>query len=86
MIEFLPGLLLAVVPFLLVDAGNGHARRLCAGHGRDCRRPMSGQMDRNEWLRRTRARRRALQAVYAWRLSGGGMAQVPQPFPHQQTG
>lgn len=45
---------------------------------------MSGALDRNERLLRTRARRRALQAVYAWQLSGYPMRQVEQQFAHEQ--
>lgn len=45
----------------------------------------SHQLDRNERLLRTRARRRALQAVYAWQLSGYGMRQVEQQFAHEQA-
>lgn len=46
---------------------------------------MSGALDRNERLLRTRARRRALQAVYAWQISGYTMAQVEQQFAHEQA-
>lgn len=46
---------------------------------------MSGALDRNERLLRTRARRRALQAVYAWQLSGYPMRQVEQQFAHEQA-
>lgn len=46
---------------------------------------MSGALDRNERLLRTRARRRALQAVYAWQISGYAMAQVEQQFAHEQA-
>jgi len=46
---------------------------------------MSGELDRNERLLRTRARRRALQAVYAWQISGYSMAQVEQQFAHEQA-
>ncbi|MBX3725743.1 MAG: transcription antitermination factor NusB [Xanthomonadales bacterium] len=45
---------------------------------------MTGALDRNERLLRTRARRRALQAVYAWQLSGYPMRQVEQQFAHEQ--
>lgn len=33
---------------------------------------------------RTRARRRALQAVYAWQLSGNPMREIEQQFAHEQ--
>ena len=33
---------------------------------------------------RSRARRRALQAVYAWQLSGSGIAKVIEQFRHEQ--
>ena len=33
---------------------------------------------------RSRSRRRALQAVYAWQLSGSGMAAVIEQFRHEQ--
>lgn len=46
---------------------------------------MSGVLDRNERLLRTRARRRALQAVYAWQLSGYAMRDVEQQFAHEQA-
>lgn len=45
---------------------------------------MSGALDRNERLLRTRARRRALQAVYAWQVGGYDMRQVEQQFAHEQ--
>lgn len=45
---------------------------------------MSGALDRNERLLRTRARRRALQAVYAWQLGGYPMRDVEQQFAHEQ--
>lgn len=34
---------------------------------------------------RSRARRRALQAVYAWQISGGGSQQVIAQFAHEQA-
>lgn len=46
---------------------------------------MSGALDRNERLLRTRARRRALQALYAWQLSGYPMRQIEQQFAHEQA-
>lgn len=46
---------------------------------------MNGGLDRNERLLRTRARRRALQAVYAWQVSGYSMKQVEQQFAHEQA-
>lgn len=46
---------------------------------------MSGELDRNERLLRTRARRRALQALYAWQISGYPMHQVEQQFAHEQA-
>ncbi|HET9047349.1 MAG TPA: transcription antitermination factor NusB [Chiayiivirga sp.] len=33
---------------------------------------------------RSRSRRRALQAIYAWQLNGGSMAQVIEQFRHEQ--
>lgn len=45
---------------------------------------MNGGLDRHERLRRTRARRRALQALYAWQLSGYAMTEVEQQFAHEQ--
>jgi len=47
---------------------------------------VNGALDRNQRLLRTRARRRALQAVYAWQLSGYPMRQVEQQFAHEQDG
>lgn len=44
-----------------------------------------GGLDDNERLQRTRARRRALQAVYAWQLSGTPMRQIEQQFAHEQS-
>ncbi len=46
---------------------------------------MNGELDRNERLLRTRARRRALQALYAWQISGYPMHQVEQQFAHEQA-
>ncbi len=46
---------------------------------------MNGALDRNERLLRTRARRRALQAVYAWQLSGYPMRDIEQQFAHEQA-
>lgn len=40
---------------------------------------------RNQRLLRTRARRRALQALYAWQLSGYPMRQIEQQFAHEQA-
>lgn len=34
---------------------------------------------------RTRARRRALQAVYAWQVGGSPMRQIEQQFAHEQA-
>ena len=34
---------------------------------------------------RSRARRRALQAIYAWQISGGNAAQVIAQFAHEQA-
>ncbi len=34
---------------------------------------------------RTRARRRAMQALYAWQISGGSAAQVIAQFAHEQA-
>jgi len=34
---------------------------------------------------RSRARRRAMQAVYAWQISGGDMRQVIAQFAHEQA-
>ncbi|HZF98164.1 MAG TPA: transcription antitermination factor NusB, partial [Pseudoxanthomonas sp.] len=34
---------------------------------------------------RARARRRALQAVYAWQMSGGEVGQVIAQFAHEQA-
>lgn len=45
---------------------------------------MTGGLDRNERLLRTRARRRALQALYAWQLSGYPMRDIEQQFAHEQ--
>lgn len=46
---------------------------------------MSAALDRRKRTLRTRARRRALQAVYAWQLSGYPMRQVEQQFAHEQA-
>ena len=35
--------------------------------------------------RRSRARRRALQAIYAWQMSGGDAHQVIAQFAHEQA-
>ena len=34
---------------------------------------------------RSRARRRALQAIYAWQMSGGNAQQVIAQFAHEQA-
>jgi N utilization substance protein B len=34
---------------------------------------------------RSRARRRALQAVYAWQMSGSGVSDVVEQFAHEQA-
>lgn len=36
-------------------------------------------------VHRTRARRRAMQAIYAWQMSGGGPQQVIAQFAHEQA-
>ncbi|RXR01411.1 transcription antitermination factor NusB [Pseudoxanthomonas composti] len=36
-------------------------------------------------VHRTRARRRALQAIYAWQVSGGNPQQVISQFAHEQA-
>jgi N utilization substance protein B len=46
---------------------------------------MSADLDRNERTLRTRARRRALQALYAWQISGYPMRQIEQQFAHEQA-
>ncbi len=45
---------------------------------------MSGALDRGDRTRRTRSRRRALQAVYAWQLSGYSMRTIEEQFAHEQ--
>lgn len=45
---------------------------------------MSGALDRGDRARRTRSRRRALQAVYAWQLSGYSMRSIEEQFAHEQ--
>ncbi len=41
-------------------------------------------LSREQRSLRTRARRRALQAVYAWQLSGYDMQQIQEQFAHEQ--
>ena len=50
-----------------------------AGHSRHVRR------DGIDPVLRARARRRALQAVYAWQISGGNARQVIAQFAHEQA-
>lgn len=50
-----------------------------AGHTRHVRR------DGVDPVLRARARRRALQAVYAWQISGGNAKQVIAQFAHEQA-
>ncbi|MDH5822375.1 transcription antitermination factor NusB [Luteimonas sp. RD2P54] len=45
-------------------------------------RPQRGGIDP---VLRTRARRRALQAVYAWQLSGGAAGDIVAQFAHEQA-
>lgn len=45
---------------------------------------MSPRPDGIDLAARSRARRRALQALYAWQLSGSGMNAVIQQFQHEQ--
>lgn len=49
------------------------------GHARHVRR------DGIDPVLRSRARRRALQAVYAWQISGGFAKQVISQFAHEQA-
>lgn len=46
---------------------------------------MGGALDRRERMLRTRARRRALQALYAWQMSGYPMRQIEQQFAQEQA-
>lgn len=45
---------------------------------------MTAVFSREQRNQRTRARRRALQAVYAWQLSGYSMHKVQEQFAHEQ--
>ena len=45
---------------------------------------MSARKDGIDLAARSRARRRALQAVYAWQVSGSPMASVVAQFEHEQ--
>ncbi len=45
---------------------------------------MSQQPQRLDLVARSRSRRRALQALYAWQMSGNGMAGVIAQFQHEQ--
>jgi N utilization substance protein B len=45
---------------------------------------MSPRPDGIDLAARSRARRRALQALYAWQVSGSGMNAVIQQFQHEQ--
>ncbi len=49
------------------------------------RRPPPPRRDGVDPVTRARARRRALQAVYAWQLSGGEVGQVIAQFAHEQA-
>ena len=44
-----------------------------------------GRRDGVDPVTRARARRRALQAVYAWQMSGGEVGQVIAQFAHEQA-
>ena len=44
-----------------------------------------GRRDGVDPITRARARRRALQAVYAWQMSGGEVGQVIAQFAHEQA-
>ena len=44
-----------------------------------------GRRDGVDPVTRARARRRALQAVYAWQMSGGLVEQVIAQFAHEQA-
>ena len=46
---------------------------------------MSRRRDGIDPVARSRARRRALQAVYAWQMSGGTAQQVLAQFAHEQA-
>ena len=46
---------------------------------------MSGALDRGDRTRRTRSRRRALQAVYAWQLSHANERDLIAQFAHEQA-
>ena len=45
----------------------------------------NGRRDGVDPITRARARRRALQAVYAWQMSGGEARQVIAQFAHEQA-
>lgn len=45
---------------------------------------MSSRPDGIDLAARSRARRRALQALYAWQIGGSGMNAVIQQFQHEQ--
>ena len=49
------------------------------------RHPHSHRKDGVDPVTRARARRRALQAVYAWQMSGGEVGQVIAQFAHEQA-
>ena len=49
------------------------------------RHPHSPRKDGIDPVTRARARRRALQAVYAWQMSGGEVGQVIAQFAHEQA-
>ena len=45
----------------------------------------NGRRDGVDPITRARARRRALQAVYAWQMSGGEVGAVIEQFAHEQA-
>jgi N utilization substance protein B len=49
------------------------------------RHPHPPRKDGVDPVTRARARRRALQAVYAWQMSGGEVGQVISQFAHEQA-
>ncbi len=62
---------------------------MTASDGPSKRPPYTGPRGRRtdgvDPVLRSRARKRALQAVYAWQLSGGTMARMIEQFAHEQA-
>lgn len=62
------------------------SRACCAGNDRPLEKPVNHphRPEGVDLAARSRSRRRALQAIYAWQVGGNRMAQVIEQFRHEQ--